>query len=106
MKLYLSGPMTGIAEFNVPAFTKAAQQLRDAGYEVVSPAESGTGENWTSFLRADIKLLVDCDAIALMDGWKGSKGARLEHHIADELGMIVGSVAYWLRPRKDIDRYV
>ena len=41
MKMYLSGPMTGMAENNFPAFHDAAAKLRAGGHEVVNPAELG-----------------------------------------------------------------
>jgi hypothetical protein len=91
MRVYLSGPMTGIPEWNFPAFHAEAGRLRAMGYEVVSPAEVNpdTSMTWEQCLRADIKALCDCDAIALMNGWEGSKGAHLELHIAHRLGLEV-----------------
>lgn len=96
MKVYLSGPMTGFEEFNYPAFHAHAEALRARGHEVVSPAEQDlvSGLNpevaeWHEFIRWDLKVLVDCEAIVLMDGWHKSRGARLEHHVADALGMQV-----------------
>ena len=96
MKVYLSGPMTGYPKFNYPAFHDYAAQLRALGHEVVSPAEQdgvsgldpATSE-WHEFIRWDLKVLVDCEAIVLMDGWHKSRGARLVHHVADTLGMTV-----------------
>ena len=38
-------------------------------------------------MRADIAVLVTCESVAMLDGWTASRGARLEHHIATELGM-------------------
>jgi len=94
VKIYLSGPMTGYDEFNYPAFHACAAELRAMGHEVVSPAEqdqfSGLDpetSEWHEFIRWDLKVLVDCEAIALMDGWHKSRGARLEHHVALTLGM-------------------
>lgn len=91
MKIYLSGPMTGIPEYNFPAFHAEAARLRKIGHEVVSPAEVNpdTSMTWEQCLRADIKALCDCEAIALMPGWEGSKGAHIELHIAHRIGLSV-----------------
>lgn len=89
MRIYLSGPMTGIPDNNFPAFREWAARLRADGMEVVSPAEIQEAGTWELCLRADIRELCTCDAIALMPGWEGSKGANLELHIAHRLGMKV-----------------
>ncbi len=90
-RVYISGPMSGIAEFNFPAFHAAAAHLRDLGHEVVSPAEVNTDTTmtWEQCLRADIKALCDCDTIAMLPGWENSKGAHLEVHVAHRLGIRV-----------------
>ncbi len=89
MKVYVTGPMTGLPEYNYPAFHAAAASLRAAGYEVLSPAENGMplGLPWEDYLRADIRMLLDCDAIVRLPGWEASRGATLEVHIATSLGM-------------------
>jgi Domain of unknown function (DUF4406) len=94
MKVYLSGPMTGLPDLNFPAFHDAAKALRECGYEVVNPAELNPDQSmsWTDCMRQDIKALCDCDGIALMDGWENSAGAHLELHIAHRLGLQVSYV--------------
>ena len=91
MTIYIAGPMTGIRDLNFPAFHAAARALRGAGFDVVNPAEvcPDTGMLWPDCMRRDIAVLVRCDAIALMQGWMDSRGARLERHIAVQLGMTV-----------------
>lgn len=91
MKLYIAGPMSGIKDLNFPAFHREAANYRAQGHEVVNPAEINADPNaqWLDCMRADIKQLVDCDAIAMLPGWEWSRGARLEHHIANALGMKV-----------------
>jgi hypothetical protein len=37
--IYLSGPMTGLPDYNHPAFRAEAKRLRALGYTVVNPAE-------------------------------------------------------------------
>lgn len=93
IKVYISGPMTGLPKLNFPAFHAAARSLRASGYEVTSPAEmdeaEGTTRTWAEYLKRDIKVLLDCEAIALLHGWERSKGARLEKHVAEQVGLRV-----------------
>lgn len=90
-KVYLSGPMTGIADLNAPAFAAEAARLLALGYQVENPADVvlPDGATWADFMRADIPRLLACTHIRMLDGWTMSKGARLEHHIAISLGLEV-----------------
>lgn len=88
-RIYLAGPMTGLPQFNYPAFQAEAARLRQLGYHVENPAETiatvcGT---WTGYMRLALAKLVTCDTIALLPGWMNSKGARLEFAVATTLGM-------------------
>lgn len=98
MKLYVSGPMSNVGPptWNHPAFHRAAAELRCAGYQVVSPAElddtskpEWDKQDWSYYLRRDVKAVADCDGIVMLDGWEDSKGAQLEHHVAITLGLHV-----------------
>ncbi len=93
--IYLSGPMTGIPEFNFPAFTAACEALRAAGHEVVSPHEliDNTDQAWSYYIRHDlIAMLTHCNSIALLPGWYDSRGAKLEFQVAVALGFEVYDV--------------
>lgn len=97
MKLYLAGPMTGIEQENRPLFNRAAAGLREAGYEVLNPADlDNLGDNlpWEQCLRRDIPHLLSCDAVALLPGWQMSRGAKLEVLIASRLGMEIYVAEY------------
>ena len=87
--IYISGPMTGIRDYNRPLFKGVAESLMEIGYDVFNPADSGLPEHlqWSEYLRHDIASLMKCDAIYMLPGWEKSRGARLEHHIASELSM-------------------
>ena len=91
MKIYIAGPMTGIPEFNFPVFHALAATLRHEGFTVISPAEidPDPSREWADCLRRDLPEMLKCDTIYLLKGWDKSKGARLEHHIAEALGMTV-----------------
>lgn len=81
MKLYICGAMSGIKDHNFPAFFSMEEKLQGLGYETENPATQGeeTSEKpWEYFLKRDIPLMLGCDAILVLDGWKQSKGASLE----------------------------
>lgn len=90
-RTYLAGPMTGFEDFNFPAFNKMAAELRAQGYVVENPAEHGVvdGADWADYMAYDLTRLGLCGQVAVLPGWENSKGARLEVHIARELGMTV-----------------
>lgn len=102
MKLYIAGPMTGLPQLNFPSFIDAAKQLREAGYEVISPAEEcpneeGDAMDWKTAMKIVLHAVIDVDGIATLLNWQLSKGAKLEIHIANELGMPVKTVAEWIK---------
>jgi len=89
MKIYLSGPMTGIKDYNYPAFELAAQRLRKAGYDIVSPREI-TPETHLAreiYMRHDLIAVCQCDAIALLDGWEKSDGCKHEIIVGKACGL-------------------
>lgn len=88
-RVYIAGPMTGLPEFNFPAFQAMAATMRAEGWHVENPAEHGLvdGAEWADYLRFDIGRLSTCEAMMLLPGWSRSRGARLEVHIAKEIGM-------------------
>lgn len=103
MKIYLSGPMTGIPDHNRPAFEVAAGKLRAAGYEVFNPGEHDLGEaSWEDYLRRDLRVVLDVDGVALLPGWFSSRGARLEVHVARALSVPVEHVGAWLALRSPL----
>lgn len=104
MRLYISGPMTGVVEFNFPAFNAAAERLRAAGFKVENPADKGIIEGWlwSDYLKYDLRALFDCEGVAMLPDWTKSKGARLEVHVAEELGMACMSVDMWINSLQEV----
>lgn len=93
--IYLSGPMTGLPDFNRRAFNVAAEALRRSGWTVINPAELNTADDgeWQACMRVCLKALPDADVLALLPGWESSKGAHLELHIAHRIGIEVMTLA-------------
>jgi hypothetical protein len=90
-RIYVAGPMTGLPEFNFPAFHAAAAKLRSLGYEVENPAENPTPPcgSWLAYMRMAVAQVATCDAVVLLPGWEASKGARVEFHLAEGMGLRV-----------------
>lgn len=108
-RVYIAGPMSGHPRFNFPAFDAAAERLRGAGFEVISPAElddpparraaldsvdgsptayaEATGETWGRMLARDVRIIADgdLDAIVVLPGWDRSRGALLETFVGHAL---------------------
>jgi hypothetical protein len=91
-RVYIAGPMTGVADENFPAFFAAEKFLTDKGFDVFNPASLGHSSperdrKW--FMQRDNPELLRCDAIALLPGWWGSAGARNELDTAKLAGLRV-----------------
>ena len=95
MKIYLSGPMTGMPDENRPAFMRAARKLRDAGFTVTNPADLPEGWTWDEYMARAMMDLAKCEGVALMPGSWHSKGARREIALALLTEKHIASVSDW-----------
>lgn len=109
MRTYLAGPMRHRPFFNFPAFDSAAEDLRSRGFHVISPADLDRAAgfdpkrlpaNWDwgtlpdgfelrHAAKRDLEALLSCEAIHLLPGWEGSKGANAELAVAHWVGLKV-----------------
>lgn len=102
MRVSLIGPMTGLPEWNYPAFCDAAHRLREHGHDVFNPAETFGGDTdhpRSEFMRASIAALLRADAVALLPGWEQSPGAKTELRVALSLDLRIAPLHSFLWPR-------
>ncbi len=85
MKIFISGPMTGIPDFNYTAFNAAAEKLRSIGHEVENPADNPMCDTWAAYMRLSIAQMLRCDQVVMLPGWGSSRGACIEVDLAAAL---------------------
>lgn len=108
IKVYISGAMSDqdpeVMKQNIERFHDAARLLRAAGCQPVNPARAWpcrwgwiyrTMERWLgkdaayrTVLCYDLWLLSRCDVLCLIDGWRDSRGAKIEEHFAYHMGIV------------------
>ena len=88
-KTYISGKITGIENEAYDMFESAQMYLLIIGQNPVNPMKLPHNHNksWEAYMKEDIKALLECDAIYMLENWRGSKGARIECKLADDLGI-------------------
>ena len=92
MIIYISGPITGVENF-AQAFGDKALELRRQGHTVINPCDAFGGEDglpYETYMRFHIHTLLTVDAIHMLPGWKSSRGARFEVHMAEMLKLGIG----------------
>lgn len=92
MIIYLAGPMSGLPEFNRPAFVAEAERLRAQGHKVLNPAEHFGGDQslpWSAYMREGIAAVLMADVVRVLPNWENSRGARLEIAVAEAIGIQV-----------------
>ena len=98
MKLYISGPITGVPNYQ-ENFITAEAILKQTGHEVINPCTVVLADNatWEDYMKADISLMLTCGGVAVLPGWEASAGARLEIDIAQRLNMPIKDVYGWIK---------
>jgi hypothetical protein len=91
-KIYLSGKITGLPyEEALKKFSLAESIAKTMALEVVNPMtiEHNHDLSWESYMKQDLKALLDCDSIYMLNNWTESKGAIIEHKLASDLKLSI-----------------
>ena len=88
--VYLAGPMTGLPDYNRPAFAAAADALAGHAGAVLSPhILPPTCLPYASYMDITMAMVRACDIVHCLPGWAASKGASAEIAYARCLGKII-----------------
>lgn len=100
--IYVAGPMSGLPEFNFPAFFAAQSMLEAQGWKVYNPAAKDseakldpeavkTGDALKAIAKGfdfreaftwDMCRIIEGNGIYMLKGWEHSPGAVAEHACA------------------------
>ena len=93
--IHISGPMTGIKEYNYPLFNAVEEYLREEGFEVLNPASllpappedrSLYPYEYKALLQENIQWIFEkAEAQVSLYGSESSNGARAEQAVARAL---------------------
>lgn len=88
-RIYISGKMSGMAKEDYQKkFSNAEEYLEKLGFDVVNPSTVNSDIiPYNDLLWADLRILMSCDAIYMLDNWKFSKGATAEYYFANAIGL-------------------
>jgi|SRR6478752_955736 len=109
MKIYISGKITGLPEEEAKAMFQAAEDFlldkyKNFEIEVSNPlkldhtkaellqltgAKQSDHKVWVAYMGTDLEALLNCKGIYMLKNWGSSKGARIEHVVAKEMGLTV-----------------
>lgn len=104
--LYIIGPVTGKPDDNLDAFIDARRKLESAGYLADYPHRwVGKNATWEHAMSLSIqRMMTVCDhwksigcGVAMLPGWEDSNGAKIEHDLAEALGIPCKTVEEWLK---------
>lgn len=92
MRVYLSGPMSGIPRAKYARhFAEMQAHLEHNGCSVINPVMTDAAMpddlTYEDRMKIDLCLIELCDAICLLDGWEKSCGANREYGYAIARGL-------------------
>lgn len=93
MQIYISGQITGLdIKVAEEYFEQIEDKLRQAGHHPINPCKIlpySPELTWKDYMVEDIKAIFNCEAMFMLENWRNSKGAKIEHDLAQHLGLKV-----------------
>lgn len=102
MRIYISGPITDVPNHR-DNFWLAGEWLKEEGHNVVNPVDhepgclgectrdregyDGKPHTWECYLKYDLIMMLQCEAVYVLSGWEKSRGAQLEVQVASACGL-------------------
>ena len=84
-KMYISGKMKGLDDYK-SLFAEIEYLYRNE-YKVMNPCRfEHTSDQWEDRILHDLNIIKGCDVVFMLNNWKDSNGAQVEHYFAQGMG--------------------
>jgi len=87
---YIAGKIGDLHEAEYKRnFDMAKNYVFNLGYEPVSPVDlpHNHDKTWQSYMKEDIKAMLDCHAVFVLKNWRQSPGAIIEVDLAMKMSI-------------------
>jgi len=84
--IYISGPMSGMADLNRPAFRMMEHALKLRGAKVLSPAGADQALTYELLLKQGLAMVLESKTMVMLKNWEQSNGAVAEFTLGQLLG--------------------
>lgn len=86
--IFISGSISGDPDY-VPKFKRAEKILKRKGFIVMNPAILPYGFGWGAYMKITLPMLDACENIWMLEDWRCSEGAIMEHDWAKKTGKTI-----------------
>ena len=88
-RIYIAGPMSGIADCNRPAFHAEALHQQQKGHVVLNPAILPDGLTQQQYMQLCCPMVMMADEVIMLPAWINSQGATAEFNLAMKCGKVI-----------------
>ncbi|MFM1688120.1 DUF4406 domain-containing protein [Aeromonas salmonicida] len=88
-RIYIAGPMSGIADCNRPAFHAEALHQQQKGHVVLNPATLPDGLTQHEYIQLCCPMVMMADEVIMLPNWINSQGATAEFNLALKCGKVI-----------------
>ena len=81
MKFYIAGKINGLDNYK-EKFKQAEETLIATGHICMNPAILPEGFPYEAYMPICTSMIDQCESIYMLNNWKNSRGARVEHAYA------------------------
>jgi len=78
MKVYIAGKITDNPDY-MEQFAEAEKVLKQAGYAVMNPTILPAGFEHHEYMKVCLGMVDACKSVYMLNNWRDSKGAKMEH---------------------------